>query len=88
MLQAIPKPGLHLDGVGEIFAARKADPTTRDDSHLFIVVFKADGQYHAATYNRCNGLHHKASYPLCEDAFSDYQTRHLASPEWLQAVTS
>ncbi len=46
-----------------------------DDSHLHIIVYKADGQYHAAIYNRCNGLHNVASYADCGDAFTDYSGR-------------
>jgi|2_EtaG_2_1085320.scaffolds.fasta_scaffold19061_2 hypothetical protein len=78
-----PRPGQRIDGIGEIFAARKADPSMPDDTHLFAIVFKANSQYHTAIYNRCNGLHSVASYPKCSDAFNDYQTRHMASPEWL-----
>ena len=70
-----PIPGQHIDGVGEIFAARKADPFERDDTHLYIIVYKADGQYHAAIYNRLNGLHEAISYTDCSDAFDDYNRR-------------
>ena len=70
-----PIPGQHIDGVGEIFAARKADPFERDDTHLYVIVYKADGQYHTAIYNLHNGLHEAASYTDCGEAFADYGGR-------------